>query len=58
MAFKVEQSHPKQPSFWNPSYVLGAWNASIYIFQDLERMTNNMGQTFGEEKHCHMDMQH
>jgi hypothetical protein len=24
----------------------------------LERMTNNMGQTFGEEKHCHMDMQH
>jgi len=58
MAFKVEPSHPKWPSFFNTFYVLDAWNASIYILQDLKRMTNSMGQTFEEEKHFHMDIQH
>jgi len=61
IAFKVEAfqlAHPKWPSFLNTSYDLGAWNASIYILQDLERMINNMGQTFGEEKNFRMDIQH
>jgi len=30
----------------------------FYILHDLERMTNNMGQTLGEDKHFHMDIQH
>jgi hypothetical protein len=32
-------------------YVLGVYGASIYIARHFEKMTNNMGQTFGSEKH-------
>jgi hypothetical protein len=34
--------------------ILDAYGASIYIAHHLERMTNNMGQTFGWEKHFHV----
>jgi hypothetical protein len=33
---------------------LDAYGASIYIAHHLEKMTNNMGQTFGREKHFHV----
>jgi hypothetical protein len=37
----------------NTSYVLDVYCASICIARHLEMMTNNMGQTFGREKHFH-----
>jgi hypothetical protein len=40
--------------FQNIYYVLDVYGASIYIAHHLERMTNNMGQTFGREKHFHV----
>jgi hypothetical protein len=40
--------------FKNISYVLNVYGASIYIAHHLERMTNNVGQTFGREKHFHV----
>jgi hypothetical protein len=54
VAFKVELfqlGHPKCPSFFKYFYVLGVYGASIYIAHHYERMTNNMGQTCGSEKH-------
>jgi hypothetical protein len=36
------------------SYVLDAYGAFIYIAHHLERMTNNMGQTFVKEKIFHV----
>jgi hypothetical protein len=45
---------PNGPLFQNISYVLDAYGASISIVHHLERMTNNMGQTFGREKHFHV----
>jgi hypothetical protein len=33
---------------------LDAYGASIYIAHHLERMTNNVEQTFGKEKHFHV----
>jgi hypothetical protein len=39
----------------NVSYVLDAHGASIYISHHLERMTNNMEQTFVKEKHFHVN---
>jgi hypothetical protein len=36
------------------SYVFDAYGASIYIAHHLEKMTNNMGQTFLREKHFHV----
>jgi hypothetical protein len=54
LAFKVEPFqlvHTKWPSFLNIFYVLDAYDASIYIARHLEKMTNNMGQTFEREKH-------
>jgi len=41
-------------AFSNTSYMLNAWSASIYIFHNLEKTTNNMGQTFGKKKHSHI----
>jgi hypothetical protein len=38
----------------NISYVLDAYDASIYIAHHLEKMTNYMGQSFGREKHFHV----
>jgi len=46
--------HPSGLPFSNIYYVLDAYGASIYIVHHLERMTNNMGQTFGKEKHFHV----
>ncbi len=46
--------HPSGLPFLNIYYVLDAYGASIYIVHHLERMTNNMGQTFGKEKHFHV----
>jgi hypothetical protein len=34
--------------------MLNVWSASIYIFHNLEKTTNNMGQTFGKKKHSHI----
>jgi hypothetical protein len=34
--------------------MLNAWCASIYIFHNLEKTTNNMGQTLGKNKHYHI----
>jgi hypothetical protein len=45
---------PNGLPFKNISYVFDASGASIYIVHHLERMTNNMGQTFGKEKHFHV----
>jgi len=45
---------PSGLPFQNIFYVLDAYGASIYIAHHLERMTNNMGQTFGREKHFHV----
>jgi hypothetical protein len=45
---------PSDLPFQNISYVLDAYNAYIYIVDRLERMTNNMGQTFGMEKHFYV----
>jgi hypothetical protein len=42
---------PSGLPFSNISFVLDAYGASIYIVHHLERMTNNMGQTFVREKH-------
>jgi len=36
------------------SYVSNVYGASIYVAHHVERMTNNMGQTFGKEKHFHV----
>jgi hypothetical protein len=44
---------PSNLPFKNIFYVLDAYGASIYIAHHLERMTNNMGQTFGKHKHFH-----
>jgi hypothetical protein len=44
---------PNGLPFKNIFYVLDAYGASIYIAHHLETMTNNMGQTFGREKHFH-----
>jgi hypothetical protein len=33
---------------------LDAYGASIYIARHLEKMTNNMEQTFGREKHFYV----
>jgi hypothetical protein len=38
----------------NIFYVLDVYGAFIYIVHHLERMTNNMGQTFGREKHFYV----
>jgi hypothetical protein len=57
MAFKVEPFqlvHPSGLPFKNISYVLHAYGAFIYIVHHLERMTTNMGQTFGRDKHFHV----
>jgi hypothetical protein len=57
LAFKVEPfqlTHSNWPSFKNISYVLDAYGAFIYIAHHLEWMINNMGQTFGREKHFHV----
>jgi len=35
-------------------YVFDAYGASIDIAYHLQRMINNMGQTFGREKHFHV----
>jgi hypothetical protein len=40
--------------FQNISHVLDAYGASIYVTHHLEMTTNNMGQTFGREKHFHV----
>jgi len=56
LACKVEPfqlAHPK-PSFLRKFLCLGAYGASIYIAHHLERVTNNMGQIFGMEKHFHV----
>jgi hypothetical protein len=45
---------PSGRPFQNISYVLDAYDASIYIAHHLERMTNNMGQIFGKEKHFYV----
>jgi hypothetical protein len=45
---------PSGLPFLNISYVLNAYGASIYIAHHLERMTNNMGQIFGRDKHFHV----
>jgi hypothetical protein len=45
---------PSGLPFKNISYVLDIYGASIYIAHHLERMTNNMGQTFEGEKHFHV----
>jgi hypothetical protein len=45
---------PSGLPFKNISYVLDAYGASIYITHHLERMTNNMRQTFEREKHFHV----
>jgi hypothetical protein len=45
---------PSGLPFQNTSYVLDTYGASIYIACHLEKMTNNMGQTFGREKHFHV----
>jgi hypothetical protein len=45
---------PNRLSFKNISYVFDAYGASIFIAHHLEKMTNNMGQTFGKEKHFHI----
>ncbi len=45
---------PSGLPFKNISYVLDAYGASIYIVRHLEMMTNNMGQTFGREKHFYV----
>jgi hypothetical protein len=45
---------PNGLPFKNISSVLVAYGASIYIVHHLEKMTNNMGQTFGREKHFHV----
>jgi hypothetical protein len=37
---------------------LDAWNVLLYILHDLEMMTNNMGQAFGEEKQSHVEIQY
>jgi hypothetical protein len=37
----------------NISYVLDVYGASNYIVHHLKKITNNMGQTFGKEKHFH-----
>jgi hypothetical protein len=49
LAFKVEPfqlAHPKWPSFFNISYVLDAYGASIYIAHHLERTNFWEGETF------------
>jgi len=46
---------PSGLPFQNISYVLDAYGASIYIAHHLERMTNNMGHTFGKEKHFYVE---
>jgi hypothetical protein len=33
---------------------MDAYGASIYIAHHLEKMTNNMGQIIGREKHFHV----
>ncbi len=35
-------------------YFLDACSAIIYIVYKFEMMANNMGQTFGKDKHSHM----
>jgi hypothetical protein len=45
---------PSGLPFKNIYYTLDAYGASIYIAHHLERMTNNMGQTFEKEKHFHV----
>jgi hypothetical protein len=45
---------PSDLPFKNISYVSNAYGAFIYIVHHLGRMTNNMGQTFGREKHFHV----
>jgi len=57
LAFKVDHFYWDITSgspFLNISYVLKAWSAPSYIVHNLERMTNNMGQTFRKEKHFHI----
>jgi hypothetical protein len=44
---------PSGLPFKNISYVLDVYRAFIYVAHHLESMTNNMGQTFGKEKHFH-----
>jgi hypothetical protein len=46
--------NPSGLPFKNISYVLNVYGAFIYIVHHLERMKNNMGQTFGREKHFHV----
>jgi hypothetical protein len=46
--------HPNGFPFENISYVLDVYGASIYIAHHLEIITNNMGQTFGREKHFYV----
>jgi len=36
--------------------VLDVYGAFIYIVHHLERMTNNIGQTFGREKHFYVQI--
>jgi hypothetical protein len=45
---------PNDLPFKNISNVLDVYGAFIYIVHHLERMTNNMGQIFGREKHFHV----
>jgi hypothetical protein len=57
LAFKVDPFNwliPNGLPFKNISGVLVAYGASIYIVHHLEKMTNNMGQTFGSKKHFHV----
>jgi len=44
----------KDEPFQNISYVLDVYGGSVYIAHHLGRMTNNMGQMFGREKHFHV----
>jgi hypothetical protein len=57
LAFKVEPfqlAHPKWPSFFNISYVLDAYSASIYIVHHLEKDDKQYGTNFleGETFSC------
>jgi hypothetical protein len=44
----------KDEPFQNISYVLDVYGGFVYIAHHLERMKNNIGQTFGKEKHFHI----
>jgi hypothetical protein len=45
---------PNGLPFKNIPYVLDAYGAFIYIIHHLKKTTNNMGPTFGKEKHFHV----